>query len=213
MNNEIYPKTFMWLFVGVFVSFLTGYLLCLNETILANVFSSAAFWIIILLELGIAIFFSVRIAKMSKPTAIICYLLYSFTTGFTLGMIFTVYKLSSIIMAFGISAFLFLLFALFGYFTKRDISKISTFLWMGLIGIILCSVINIFLHNPFFDIFLDIAVIIIFLGFIAYDMQKLKRLGEYLGEDKAAIFGAFQLYLDFINIFIRILELTGKVKD
>ncbi|MBQ3435457.1 MAG: Bax inhibitor-1/YccA family protein [Bacilli bacterium] len=213
MKPSLYPKTFMWLFGGLLVSFITGYALYLNETILANVFSSKAMWLLIILELGVAIFFSVRIKKMSKVTAIFCYALYSFLTGFTFGVIFITYELASIILVFGITSVLFLIFALYGYFTKRDISKWGSFLLMALIGIILCSIVNIFLHSSVFDLVLSIVGIIIFLGFIAYDIQKLKALDDYIGEDKAAIFGAFQLYLDFINLFIRLLELFGKVKD
>ncbi|MBQ3422373.1 MAG: Bax inhibitor-1/YccA family protein [Romboutsia sp.] len=213
MKTSLYPKTFMWLFGGLLISFITGYALYLNETILANVFNSKAIWLLIILELGVAIFFSVRIKKMSKATAIFCYALYSFLTGFTFGVLFVVYELESIILVFGITSVLFLIFALYGYFTKRDISRWGSFLLMALIGIILCSVVNIFLHNSVFDLILTIVGIIIFLGFIAYDMQKLKSLDEYLGEDKAAIFGAFQLYLDFINLFIRLLELFGKAKN
>ena len=100
-----------------------------------------------------------------------------------------------------------------GHFTKLDLSKIGTYLIMLLIGIILCTLVNLFLQNSTFDIIISIISIIIFLGFIAYDVQKIKRLNGYLIEDNLAVLGAFELYLDFINIFIDLLRLFGKTDD
>ena len=94
-----------------------------------------------------------------------------------------------------------------------DLSKVGTYLIMMLIGVIICTIVNLFLQNSTFDIIISAVSIIVFLGFIAYDVQKLKRLNGYLAEDNLAIIGAFELYLDFINIFIDLLRLFGKSDD
>ena len=150
---------------------------------------------------------------MSKTTAIVCYGLYSLITGLTLSGIFIIYKLSSIIYIFLISAVLFLIFAIIGKTTKLDLSKFGTLLFMVLLGIIILSIVNIFLGLEGLDFIIAIVSIIVFLGYIAYDMQKVRDLVVVVGEDKAAIFGAFQLYLDFINVFIDLLRLFGKSND
>lgn len=203
----------MWLFIGLLVTFCTGYTISLNETMITNIASSGVMWMAIIVELGIAIFFGVRITKMSKTTAIICYILYSFTTGLTFAFIFLAYKMASIMMIFGITALLFAIFGLYGYYTKRDLSKIGSFLFMGLIAIILTSIVNIFLHSSGLTFMISIVALIIFLGYIAYDIKNIDYLAYNIGEDKAAIYGAFQLYLDFINLFIHLLQLFGNSND
>ncbi len=118
-KNELYPKVFTWLFVGLLVTFLTGYCLSINEEMVYNLVSTVPYWLLIVIELGVAIFFSVRISKMSKITASICYLIYSFITGITFSTIFIVYNLSSIMFVFLVTAITFLIFAIIGYTTKK----------------------------------------------------------------------------------------------
>lgn len=213
MENKIYSKIYFWLFIGLLVTFATGIYTSTNEDSLSVIFTKGYYWIFVLIELGLAIFLSARIHKMQPTTAKISYLLYTFISGLTFSSIFIVYKLESIILVFGITSLLFLLFAAIGHFTKLDLSKIGTYLVMMLIGIIVCTIINIFLNNSTFDILISGVSILIFLGFIAYDVQKIKRLNGYLIEDNLAIIGAFELYLDFINIFIDLLRLFGKADD
>ena len=213
MENKIYSKIYFWLFVGLLVTFATGAYTANNQDALSVIFTQGYYWILILIELGLAIFLSARIHKMQPTTAKISYLLYAFFSGLTFASLFVVYKLESIILVFAVTAILFLIFALIGHFTKLDLSKIGTYLIMLLIGIILCTLVNLFLQNSTFDIIISIISIIIFLGFIAYDVQKIKRLNGYLIEDNLAVLGAFELYLDFINIFIDLLRLFGKTDD
>lgn len=213
MENKIYSKIYFWLFIGLLVTFATGLYTSTNKDALSVIFTKGYYWIFVLIELGLAIFLSVRIHKMQPTTAKISYLLYTFFSGLTFASLFVVYKLESIILVFAVTAILFLLFALVGHFTKMDLSKIGTYLIMMLIGIILCTLINIFLQNSTFDMLISGASVVIFLGFIAYDVQKIKRLNGYLIEDNLAILGAFELYLDFINIFIDLLRLFGKSDD
>lgn len=214
MKNSIFPKVFMWMFVGLLVSFGTGYFVYNNPNMLYNIFSTSLYYIIIIAELLIVIFLSARIQKMNPLTAKLSFLLYSIVTGLTLSIIFVAFEITSIIYVFIITAFVFLLFALLGYFTKIDLSKYSTLLLMGLIGLIITTIVNIFLNNTLLDIILNWIGIIIFVGLIAYDIQKIKRYELIIDDqDKAAILGALDLYLDFINIFLRLLSLFGKSKD
>lgn len=213
MENKIYSKIYLWLFIGLLVTFLTGAYTSTNEDALSVIFTKGYYWIFVLIELGLAIFLSARIHKMQPTTAKISYLLYTFFSGLTFASLFVVYKLESIILVFAITAVLFLIFAAIGHFTKMDLSKIGTYLIMILIGIILCTIVNLFLQNSTFDIIISAISIIVFLGFIAYDIQKIKRLNGYLSEDNLAVIGAFELYLDFINIFIDLLRLFGKADD
>lgn len=213
MENKIYSKVYLWLFIGLLVTFVTGAYTATNEDALSVIFTKGYYWIFVLVELGLAIFLSVRIHKMQPTTAKISYLLYTFFSGLTFASLFVVYKLESIILVFAVTAILFLLFAIIGHFTKMDLSKIGTYLIMMLIGIILCTLVNLFLQNSTFDIVISAISIVVFLGFIAYDVQKIKRLNGYLVEDNLAVIGAFELYLDFINIFIDLLRLFGKADD
>lgn len=214
MKNSIFPKVFMWMFVGLLVSFGTGYFVYNNPNMLYNIFSTSLYYIIIIAELLIVIFLSARIQKMHPLTAKLSFLLYSIVTGLTLSIIFVAFEITSIIYVFIITAFIFLLFALLGYFTKIDLSKYSTILLMGLIGLIITTIVNLFLNNTLLDFILNWIGIIIFVGLVAYDIQKIKRYELIIeDQDKAAILGALDLYLDFINIFLRLLSLFGKSKD
>lgn len=211
-NRDIYPKVFTWLFIGLLITFITGYSLSLNPNLL-YVFSGMTSVILIIAEIAIALFFSFRLQKMSKNTAIVCYGLYSIITGITLSGIFIIYKLTSIVYIFLIAAALFLIFAIIGKTTKLDLSKLGTYLFMILFAVIVLSVVNMFLGLDTMELIICIISIIVFLGYIAYDIQKVRSLVSVVGEDKAAIFGAFQLYLDFINLFIDLLRLLGKSND
>jgi len=207
--NKIYSKVFMWMFIGLLITFVTGAYVSTNENILYTIFSSKLFYVLIILEFATVIFLSARISKMSITTARLSFILYSFITGLTFSVIFVAYELSSIFLVFFITSLLFAIFALIGYFTKLDLTKWGTYLLMALIGIIIASVVNMFIGSTTFDLFLCVIGVIIFVIFIAYDMQKIKRLSEYYDEDKLAIVGALELYLDFINLFIRLLSLLG----
>ena len=212
MKDKIYSNMFIWLFVGLLITFGTGMYISDNAEALKKIFSSAYIFLIIA-EIGIAIFLSARIGKMQPTTAKVLYLLYTFLSGLTFSAIFVVYKLTSIMLVFGITAGLFLIFALIGRYAKIDLTKIGTYLLMILIGVILCSIINIFIGNTTFDIVISIISIIAFLGFIAYDIQKIKRLEGLIDDENLAILGAFEVYLDFINIFIDLLRLFGDSRD
>ena len=212
--TKVMSKVFLWMFVGLLVTFGTGYYVSTQENMLYNIFAGGVYWIIIIVEFLLVIILSARIRKMNPMTAKIMFLLYSFVTGVTFASIFVAFELSSIMFVFLISALLFGSFALFGHLTKLDLTKISTFLLMGLFGIILCVIIKYFLGNETFDIVISCISVIVFLGFTAYDIQKIKLLSyDFEEEDNLAIIGALELYLDFINIFLDLLKLFGNSKD
>lgn len=210
-NNKAFGKVFMWMFIGLLITFLTGYVVSSNDNMLYNIFSDGTYFILIIIELVLVVYLSARIHKMQVTTARIVFILYSFVSGLTFGSIFIVFKMSSIMLIFLITAILFGIFALIGRFTKLDLTKAGTILLMMLLGIVICTFVNVFLKNDTLDLFVSYISIIVFLGFTAYDMQKIKMLSyEFDDEDKIAIIGALELYLDFINIFIDLLRIFGK---
>ena len=213
MKNNLYSKMFMWMFVGLMITFLTGYYVSTNPNMLYNIFATKLYWVIFIAELITVVVLSARIMKMSKNGAIFGFLLYSFITGLTFSSIFVLFKMSSIMFVFLITAVLFLVFALIGYFTKTDLTKLGSILFMGLLGIILTSLLNLIFKSESFDLVLIILGIIIFIGYIAYDINKVKRLEGMVDEDKLAIIGALDLYLDFLNLFIRLIQIFGKSND
>ena len=212
-SNKLFSKIFMWMFIGLAITFGVGYYVSLNENMLYNVFKTYYVFLVIA-ELVVVIWLSLRINKMQPTTAKILFCAYSFLTGLTFSSIFVVYNLMSIIYVFAITAILFLIFALIGYYTKLDLTKIGVYLLMALIGIIICGIINMFIGSETFDLTIVIIGLIVFIIYVAYDVQVIKRKLTFIeNEENLAIFGALQLYLDFINIFLRLLQLFGKSKD
>lgn len=211
MKNNYY-KVFAWLFVGLLVTFACGYLTASNVKLLTAIFSGSGYWVIFILEVVVAIVLGARIHKMDPTIAKILYILYAGLTGLTFSSIFIIYKMTSIIFIFLLASLLFGVFAIIGKHTNIDLGKFSTYLLMGLFAIILLEIVNIFIMNNTLDMALCIMSLIIFFGYTAFDMQRISRMGEF-ESDNMAIYGAFQLYLDFINIFIKLLRLFGKEKD
>ena len=212
MESKFMPKVFAWMFIGLIVTFVTGYVVQSNPRMLASIFGSAWFFGIIIAELVLVIVLSARIRKMKPTTAKICFLLYSFVSGLTFSTIFINYEMTSIMWIFLLAATLFGIFAVIGSVTKKDLTKLGSFLLMAMIGILICILLNIFFHSETFDLILSIVIILVFIGFTAYDVQRIKWLKETdsIPEENLAIYGALQLYLDFINIFLELLRLFGN---
>lgn len=210
-KNELYSKTFMYLSLGLLITFVTGYTISLNEVMLSNILSGGP-EIIWILEIALAIFFGVKLPKMSKGEAVICYILYTFLTGLTFASIFAVFSISSIITIFLVTACIFGVLALIGIKSNKDVTSVGTILFVGLIAIIILSIINIFIGSSMLALVLTIIGVLIFLGYTIYDIKCLKVL-EMVNYEVAPIYGAFELYLDFINIFINLLQLFGNSRD
>lgn len=211
MNSEFVSKIFKWFGLGLLVTFLVAYVVSINESMLMFIFSGYTPIIIFILEIVCAIWLSARIYKMSTTTATVLYLGYTGLTGLTFSSIFIAYEMSSIIWVFLATAIIFGVFAFIGKVTKINLNNLGIFLLVGLLSIIILEIINIFLMNNTLDLMLCIISIIIFIGYVAYDMQKISKIST--DNDNIAIIGAFNLYLDFINIFIELLRLFGRERD
>lgn len=214
MGNKLFSKVFAWMFIGLIITFATGFYVALHPNMLYNIFSTGLHFGLLILEIVLVVWLSARSHKMKFSTASIVYVIYSVVTGLTFSSFFVIYKLGSIMFIFALTALLFGIFALLGYTTNTDLSKFSTIFLMGLIGIILATIINIFLNNSMLEIIISWVSIILFLGITAHDIQKIKSLSNVITDENAiAIIGALDLYLDFINIFIDLIKLFGKTRD
>ena len=168
-------------------------------------------------ELGLVIWLSAAINRLSVSSATILFFLYALVNGLTMSAIFFVYTADSIAGTFFISGGMFMVMAAFGYFTKRDLSGWGSMLFMALIGIIIASLVNMFLHNGMLQLIISYIGVAVFVGLTAYDVQKIKNFSANMsmGEEQAqkgTIMGALTLYLDFINLFLYLLRIFGKRK-
>ena len=183
-----------------------------NEDLLKEI--AGSYMILLLLELGVVFALSAAINRISVNGARILFVLYSAMNGLTFGVIFSLFTGESIASTFFVTGGTFGVMSLYGYFTKRDLTSIGRIAMMGLIGIIIASVVNIFMHSPMIYWVTTYIGVLVFVGLIAYDTQKLKNLaGQVEGEEfehKASIIGALTLYLDFINLFLMLLRIFGR---
>lgn len=210
MKNLI-SKVFLWMSLGLIVTFATGYLITLNPRIINAIFGNLGYLGCIIFEIVLIFILSYRLFRMKPNTAKATFLLYSFVNGLTFSSIFITYNLKSILLVFLITAIIYGLLALFGYKTKLNLEKPWPYLMFSLIGIIIVSIINLFLHNSKLEIIISIVSIIIFMLITAYDVKKIKELSKNnLPKENLAIYGALELYLDFINIFINLLRIKGN---
>ena len=212
-TNRVFAKMFLWLFIGLTLTFSVGYFVQGNEPLINKIFGGGSYFLIWILEIVLALVLTIRIRKMNPTVASILYMAYAALTGLTFSTLFIYYKIESIIFVFAISALVVLLFGIVGYVTKVDLSSIGMLLFMALIGLIILGVVSVFVNNQLFDTGLVFLSLAIFLGYIAYDVQKIKKNMYCIdNEDALAIYGAFDIYIDFINIFMDLLRLFGKEK-
>jgi hypothetical protein len=208
--RKVYGKMTLGLLLTAIVSFLV----VSNEAVLAVLFSTpAAIWILFAIEIGLVLLLSARIDKMSTTVATIMFYAYSALNGLTLAPIFLVYTETSIATTFAITAGTFGAMSIFGYVTRQDLSKFGSFLFMALIGLILCALVNLFLHNSMLDMCISFAGVLIFIGLTAWDTQAIKRMCAEADPSmmgKVATMGALSLYLDFINLFLYLLRFFGS---
>jgi len=211
MKNIFISKVFKWLFIGLLITFGLGYLITLNEQILYELLRM--YPIIIITELIVGIGFSFLINKISNTTAKILYLLYTGLTGITFSTIFIIFELNSIIWIFLATAIIFGIFSFIGSKIKINLSGFSTFLLISLLGMIVLSIINIFIANQTLDLTICFVSLLIFVAYIIVDINRIIKMSNMNLDEKYAIFAAFQLYLDIINIIIKLLRLFGKRRD
>ena len=212
-------KVFVYVSLGLLVSTLVSFLVALNlETVFGVLgsFGTLGFLLPAILEIVVAIYFSSRLMSMKKSTAYICYFLYAVLTGLTFSTIFFSFTLSDITFAFVSTTVLFICMAVLGNNTNIDLTRASGYLSIGLISIIISTLLNMLIFkSSTFDLIISYVAVIIFLVLIAYDMQKLRNLynaglNDGALYEKLLIFGSFQLYLDFINLFLRILSIFSR---
>lgn len=212
INKNIYSKTFLWMFLGLLA---TGIVSVFTYFSGFTVNFIEAWPVLLIVELVVVLLFSLLIKKL-PPTAVkLLFFIYAIINGITLSTIFAVFELYSIIIVFFASAAVFGVCALYGYVTKKDLSKISTVFLVTLIIGILVSIINLFLRSSMVDIILDWVILLVFFGVTAWDMQKIKLIAssEEGKDERVAIYCAMDLYLDFINIFLRLLNIFGSRRD
>lgn len=212
-------KVYGWMSTGLALSAVTAYGVYANQNIFAAVVGNKfVFFAILFAQIAIALLFSFRIRTLSYASALALFCTYAVLLGVTLSVIFAVYQLTSITAVFGITTGMFGVFAVYGYFTKADLTSIGNLMLMALFGLIISSLVNMFLQNSTMDYVISFIGVLIFCGLTAYDTQKIKEMGQSMmyhgeSESKIALLGAFTLYLDFVNLFLYLLRFLGKRKD
>ena len=212
-------KVFIWMALALVITGVTAYGVATTPSLLiAIVTNKAIFWGLIIAELALVFAVSGAINRLSLATATLLFVLYSVVNGATLSVIFLAYSMPAIIQTFFITAGTFGVMALVGYTTKTDLTSLGKLLFMALIGLVIATVVNMFVGSTGFDYILSYVGVLIFVGLTAYDTQKIKQMcmqapdaGEHM--QKLALLGALSLYLDFINLFLYLLRIFGNNKD
>jgi FtsH-binding integral membrane protein len=212
-------KVFNWMAIGLGLTGIVAWFTA-SSGLAMQLVATPVFMVLMIVELGMVFFLSARINKIQAGTATGLFIGYATLNGLTMSMIFLAYTNSSIAATFMITAGMFGAMAIYGLVTKRDLSGMGSFLFMGLIGIIIASVVNIFLKSSSLYWAISLIGVFVFVGLTAYDVQKIKTMGEQgimeQGESaiqKGAIMGALALYLDFINLFLMLLRFFGGSRD
>ena len=219
--NDFVRSVYNWMAVGLCLTGAVAFYVSSSEAMMRFIFgNSMVFIVLILAELGLVFAISGMINKMSAGTATSLFVLYSALNGVTLSFIFLAYTSTSIASTFFICGGTFVACSIYGWTTKKDLTSMGGFLTMGLIGIIIASLVNMFIRSSAMNMIISYIGVIVFVGLTAYDTQKLKNMAmtQPAGEDgavirKGAILGALSLYLDFINLFLMLLRIFGQGRD
>jgi FtsH-binding integral membrane protein len=217
--GDFIRRVYNWMGLGLALTALVALYTTSNHYLLSLIFgNSLIFFGLIIGELALVIILGAAINRLPASTATLLFFLYSALNGLTLSVIFLTYTRASITSTFFVTAGTFAVTSLYGYTTQRDLTSWGSFFFMGLIGIIIASVVNIFLHSPMIYWVVTYAGILIFVGLTAYDTQKLKEMAQAGSADeetarKGAVMGALALYLDFINLFLMLLRVLGSRRD
>ena len=209
-------KVYVWMTLALVITGVTAYGVATSPGLMMAIATNKLlFWGLIIAEFGLVVAISAAINKLSLTTATLLFVLYSVINGATLSFIFAIYTMSSIASVFFITAGTFAVMAVIGYTTKKDLTSMGRILFMALIGIIIATIVNIFLKSTGLQMIVSYLGVLIFVGLTAYDSQKIKQMllmapdaGE--GAQKIALLGALSLYLDFVNLFIYLLRIFGR---
>ena len=217
-ENSVIKNVYLWMCGALAITGLVAYYVASNPSVQYSLFSnSMVFYGLIIAEFVLVIALTAAINKISALTATLMFLLYSVINGATLSAILLVYSIGSIATAFFVTAGTFGAMAIYGSITKTDLTKVGNICIMGLIGIIIASLVNIFLKNSMVEMITSIIAVIVFVGLTAYDSQKIKQMlwNAEVNDttQKLAVLGALTLYLVFINLFLQLLRLFGSRRD
>lgn len=213
-TSDFLTKTYFRMFLGLLATaIVAGF--TYYSGIADNLVLSGAYYAFAILELILVVAFSLGLNKFSANTVTALFFGYAILNGVTFSTIFYVFELQSIVYAFLGGAAIFGIMALIGKNTTADLTSFGTFLSVTLFVGLIVSLINLFVGNSIVDVILDWVFLVIFMGFTLYDMNKITHLGElgFMDDEKLYVYGAMELYLDFINLFLRVLYLFGKRKD
>ncbi len=209
-------QVYGWMTVGLLLTAFVALYVASSATLIEMIFTNKIFFFgLIIAQLALVFILSGMVHKMSGALATTLFMLYSALTGVTISSVLIVYTYSSVASTFFICAAMFSALSVYGYTTKRSLTGMGSFLFMGLIGIIIASIVNIFMQSSMMSMVISYAGVLIFAGLTAYDTQKLKDMGSEINqEDKEnmrrySIMGALTLYLDFINLFLMLLRILG----
>lgn len=213
-KNDLLTKTFFWMFLGLLGTAIVSWY-TYSTGLFATILLEGYFSFLLILEIVVVLLFSFLFRKLSPTIVGILYFIYAAINGVSMATIFYVFELNSVILLFIVSSLLFGGFALYGYKTNKDLSNWRTLLFGTLLAGLVVSLLNLFFKNSMIDILLDWGILFVFFGITAYDMNKIKQLSliDTIDKDKIHIYGAMELYLDFINIFLRLLSLFAKRRD
>ena len=209
-------KTYLWMAMALVITGLTAYVVATNAAMTQFLFThSSMIWILFLAEIGLVIGLSAAINKISLSTATLMFVAYAALNGITFSSLFYVYTMGSLASTFFITAGTFGAMSLVGFFTKTDLSSMGKILLMALIGLIIASVVNIFVASSGLEVLMTYVGVLIFVGLTAYDTQKIKQMfltapDASESTQKYAVLGALTLYLDFINLFLYLLRIFGR---
>ena len=207
-------KVYNYMTSGLAISGLVAWGFSQSPTLMGAIYGTALQWVVMLAPLGFIFFLGARLQKMSTSAAQMTFWAFAAVMGISLSYIFIVFTGVSIVRVFLITSCTFAAMIIYGYATKRDLTKFGSFLIMGLIGIIIASIVNIFLQSSAMQFVISCVGVLVFVGLTAYDTQRIKstyyQVAGTAFAGKAAIMGALTLYLDFINLFIMLMQLFGQ---
>lgn len=214
-QQRFITKVYCWMAGALIITAATALFAASSITFMRLILTnSIALFALLIGEVALVVWLSAGIRKMKASTAIFAFIAYSVVNGLTLSVIFYAYNPKSIVLAFLLSAATFGSMSIYGLVTKNDLTRAGSYLMMALFGLIIASVVNIFFRSDAFTWIVSVATVVVFTGLTAYDNQKLKKIAAAEGDSeiytKQAIYGALNLYLDFINIFLALLRLFGK---
>lgn len=217
-TNSVMKRVYVRMFIGLLISAFCALGVASSTSLLQFFFGNTImYWVLFGAMIVMALVIPARMNKMSTGAMLGLFILFAALMGVTLAPIFIIYKLGTIVYTFFITAGTFGAMSVYGYFTKSDLTKIGSFLFMALIGLIIASVVNIFLHSSGLEWVISIAGVLIFTGLTAWDTQQVKRIAaanlDPALADKLATMGALNLFLDFINLFLYILRIFGGNRD